>query len=86
MLKGLEISKIKDNIEKGTTSIIKENEKIVVDFNQLKKNIHEENDKMNQAITIDLAFVMDITGSMSTYLNFARDKIMQIRYNINISV
>ena len=76
--KGLEISKIKDNIEKGTTSIIKENEKIVVDFNQLKKNIHEENDKMNQAITIDLAFVMDITGSMSTYLNFARDKIMQI--------
>ena len=76
--KGLEISKIKDNIEKGTTSIIKENEKIVVDFNQLKKNIHEENDKINQAITIDLAFVMDITGSMSTYLNFARDKIMQI--------
>ena len=33
---------------------------------------------MNQAITIDLAFVMDITGSMSTYLNFARDKVMQI--------
>ena len=76
--KGLEISKIKDNIEKGTTSIIKENEKIVIDFNQVKKNINEENNKMNQAITIDLAFIMDITGSMSTYLNFARDKIMQI--------
>ena len=76
--KGLEITKIKDNIENGTKNIIKENEKIVVDFSQLKKHINEENDKMNQAITIDLAFVMDITGSMSTYLNFARDKVMQI--------
>ena len=76
--KGLEITKIKDNIENGTKNMIKENEKIVVDFSQLKKHINEENDKMNQAITIDLAFVMDITGSMSTYLNFARDKVMQI--------
>ena len=76
--KGLEIIKIKDNIENGTKNMIKENEKIVVDFSQLKKHINEENDKMNQAITIDLAFVMDITGSMSTYLNFARDKVMQI--------
>ena len=77
--KGLEeISKIKDNIEKGTLDIIKENEKIIVDFSKLKKHINEENEKMNQTITIDLAFVMDITGSMSTYLNFARDRVLQI--------
>ena len=76
--KGLEISKIKDNIEQGTFEIIKENEKIVIDFNKLKAHIDEENEKMNQSITIDLAFVMDITGSMTTYLNFARDKVLQI--------
>ena len=76
--KGFEVTKIKDNIENGTNNMIKENEKIVVDFSQLKKHVNEENDKMNKAITIDLAFVMDITGSMSTYLNFARDKVMQI--------
>ena len=77
--KGLEeISKIKDNIEQGTLDIIKENEKIIVDFSKLKKHINEENEKMNQTITIDLAFVMDITGSMSTYLNFARDRVLQI--------
>ena len=35
--KGLEISKIKDNIEKGTTSIIKENEKIVKISIKLKR-------------------------------------------------
>ena len=76
--KGLEISKIKDNIEQGIFEIIKENEKIVIDFNKLKAHIDEENEKMNQSITIDLAFVMDITGSMTTYLNFARDKVLQI--------
>ena len=76
--KGLEVSKIKDNIEQGTFEIIKENEKIVIDFNKLKAHIDEENEKMNQSITIDLAFVMDITGSMTTYLNFVRDKVLQI--------
>ena len=76
--KGLEISKIKDNIEQGIFEIIKENEKIVIDFNKLKAHIDEENEKMNQSITIDLAFVMDITGSMTTYLNFVRDKVLQI--------
>ena len=50
----------------------------MVDFSKLKKHINEENEKMNQTITIDLAFVMDITGSMSTYLNFARDRVLQI--------
>lgn len=76
--KGLEINKIKDNIEKGTTKLIKENEKIVVDFSKLKTFLNEENEKIIQTITIDLVFVMDITGSMTTYLNFAGGKVMQI--------
>ena len=76
--KGLEISKVKDNVLQGTSNLIKENEKIVVDFSKLKQHINEENDKMNQAITIDLAFVMDITGSMATYLDFAKNKVLDI--------
>ena len=76
--KGLEINKLKQSIEQGTTNLIKENEKIVIDLSTLKKHINEENEKMNQMITIDLAFVMDITGSMSTYLNFAKDKVLYI--------
>ena len=76
--KGLEIDKVKNNVLEGTSNLIKENEKIVVDFSKLKQHINEENDKMNQAITIDLAFVMDITGSMATYLDFAKDKVLDI--------
>ena len=76
--KGLEIDKVKNNVIEGTSNLIKENEKIVVDFSKLKQHINEENDKMNQAITIDLAFVMDITGSMATYLDFAKNKVLDI--------
>ena len=76
--KGLEILELKQNIEKGTSNLIKENEKMEIDLSTLKKHINEQNEKMNQIFTIDLAFVMDITGSMSTYLNFAKDKVLNI--------
>ena len=59
---GLEIDKVKNNVLEGTSTLIKENEIIVVDFSKLKQHINEENDKMNQAITIYLAFLMDIYG------------------------
>ena len=76
--KGLQINNIKDNVEKGTENMLEANKKIEVDMSKLKKFIEEKQEKVNNILSLDLAFVMDITGSMEPYLNFAKNKIISI--------
>ena len=70
--------------------MIKANKKIEVDITKHKKFIEEKEEKMNNIISLNLAFIMDITGSMEPYLNFAKDKIIsvinQITKDSNITV
>ena len=80
--KGLQIDKIKQNVVEGTENILKANTKLEVDLTKLKKHIDENNKKINEVVTLDLAFIMDITGSMENYLNFAKEKIITIIDNI----
>ena len=76
--KGLEIDKIQETVVEGTDNVLKANEKIEVDLSKLKKHIEETDSKINEIVTLDLAFIMDITGSMDTYLNFAKEKTLKI--------
>ena len=76
--KGLQIEEIKEKVIEGTDNIIQANKKIEVDTNKLKKYIKEKEEVINELISLDLVFVMDITGSMEKYLNFAKNKILQI--------
>ena len=76
--KGLQINSIKSNVNKGTENMIEANKKIDADITKLKKFIEEKEEKMNNIISLDLAFIMDVTGSMGPYLNFAKNKILSI--------
>ena len=88
--KGIEINQVKKNVVDGTENIIKSNQKLEVDLSKLKKFIEEKDEKINNIITLDLAFVMDATGSMETYLHFAQEKIIsiinKITQNSNVNV
>ena len=76
--KGLQIEEIKEKVIEGTDNIIQANKKIEVDTTKLKKYIKEKEEVIYNLISLDLVFVMDITGSMEKYLNFAKNKILQI--------
>ena len=76
--KGLQIDKIKDKVMKGTDEIIVANKKIEVDVSKLRKFIQEKEKIFDSVVTLDLAFIMDITGSMSSYLEFAKKQILSI--------
>ena len=76
--KGLEIDKIQETVVEGADNVLKANEKIEVDLSKLKKHIEETDSTINRIVTLDLAFIMDITGSMDTYLNFAKEKTLKI--------
>ena len=76
--KGLQLEQIKQKVIDNTENIIKANKKIEVDFTKLKKYIKEKDEQINKLITLELVFVMDITGSMTNYLNFAKEKILSI--------
>ena len=76
--KGLEIDKIQETVVEGADNVLKANEKIEVDLSKLKKHIEETDSTINKIVTLDLAFIMDITGSMDTYLNFAKEKTLKI--------
>ena len=75
--KGLQIEEIKEKVIEGTDNIIQANKKIEVDTTKLKKYIKEKEEVIYNLISLDLVFVMDITGSMEKYLNF-ENKILQI--------
>ena len=76
--KGLEIDKIQETVVEGADNVLKANEKIEVDLSKLKKHIEETDSTINKIVTLDLSFIMDITGSMDTYLNFAKEKTLKI--------
>ena len=76
--KGLYTNSIKTNVEKGTNNLIEANKKIEADVSKLKKFIQEKEEKINAIISLDLAFIMDATGSMGPYLEFAKNKILSI--------
>ena len=76
--KGLEIDKISENIVEGTNNILKANTKFEGELGDLKQYIAENDEKINETVTLDLAFIMDITGSMETYLDFVKEKILII--------
>ena len=88
--KGLLIDNIKTNVEKGAKTMIEANKKIEVDVAKLKKFIQEKEEKINAIISLDLAFIMDATGSMGPYLAFAKEKILsiinKITSNSNVTV
>ena len=77
-IKGLQLFNIQNKIIEGTDEIIKANQKIEVDFTKLKKYIEEKNENINEVFTLDLTFIMDITGSMGRYLQFAKEKILSV--------
>ena len=60
----------------GAKSLIQTNKKIIDDLSNLREYISEENIKTMSYVTLDLAFIMDITGSMKAYLQMAKDKII----------
>ena len=76
--KGLEIDKIQKTVVEGTNNILKANTKIEVDLSKLKTFIEENDKKVNEVVSLDLVFIMDITGSMESYLDFAKEKILNI--------
>lgn len=76
--KGLQLEPIKQKVIDSTENIIEANKKIEVDMSKLKQYIKEKDEQINKLITLELVFVMDITGSMSNYLNFAKEKILSI--------
>ena len=76
--KGLQLEQIKKKVIENTDNIIEANKKIEVDVSKLKKYIKEKDEQINKLITLELVFIMDITGSMTNYLNFAKTKIISI--------
>ena len=77
-LKGFQLYDIKSKMEEGTKNVIKANEKLEIDLNQLKVFVKEKNDLLNQIFSLDLVFIMDITGSMDKFLKFTKEKIIEI--------
>ena len=77
-LKGLNLYHIKKQVIEGTENIIKANQKLEVDISKLKQFVQEKTENLNKVFTLDLAFIMDITGSMGTYLDFAKKQIITV--------
>ena len=77
-LKGFQLYDIKSKMEEGTKNVIKANEKLEVNLNELKTFVKEKNEILNQMFSLDLVFIMDITGSMDKFLNFTKEKINSI--------
>lgn len=76
--KGLQLDEIKKEVIKGTDNIIEANKKIEVDVSKLRKYINEKEELIDELISLDLVFIMDITGSMQNHLDFAKKNILSI--------
>ena len=77
-LKGLQLYNIKKQVIEGTEKIMKANQKLEVDVSKLKKFVEEKSEIIKEVFTLDLAFIMDITGSMGSYLEFAKKQTLNI--------
>ena len=76
--KGLQLEEIKKKVIESTDNIMEANKKLEVDASKLKKYVKEKEELINELITLDLVFIMDITGSMGIHLEFAKTKILSI--------
>ena len=81
-LKGFQLYDIKSKMDEGTKNVIKANEKLEVNLNELKKFVKEKGEILNQFFSLDLVFIMDITGSMERFIDFTKEKIISIINNI----
>ena len=81
-ISGILLDDFENKFTKSAENLIQANKKIVGDLKNLRQYIAEENTKVLNILTLDLAFVMDITGSMKSYLQMAKDKIIGIIDNI----
>ena len=77
-LKGFQLYDIKSKMEEGTKNVIKANEKLEVNLSELKVFVKEKQEMLNQFFSLDLVFIMDITGSMDKFVNFTKEKINSI--------
>lgn len=77
-LKGLQLFQINKKVIDGTESILVANQKIKADLTKLKEFVDEKDNEINKVFSLDLAFIMDITGSMEPYLTFAKEKIITV--------
>jgi DNA polymerase III alpha subunit len=77
-LKGFQLYDIKSKMEEGTKNVIKANEKLEVNLSELKTFVKEKEETLNQFFSLDLVFIMDITGSMEKFVNFTKEKINSI--------
>ena len=77
-LKGFQLYDIKSKMDEGTKNVIKANEKLEVNLNELKKFVKEKGEILNQFFSLDLVFIMDITGSMERFIDFTKEKIISI--------
>ena len=77
-LKGFQLYDIKSKMEEGTKNVIKANGKLEVNLSELKVFVKEKEEILNQFFSLDLVFIMDITGSMEKWVNFTKEKINSI--------
>ena len=77
-LKGLQLYHINNQILSGTDNLLEANKKLEEDFTKLKKYVEEKDNTINEVFTLDLVFIMDITGSMRNYLNFCKQQILSV--------
>ena len=81
-ISGIQLDDFENKFIEGANALIQANKKIIVDLSNLREYIAEENNKVMSFVTLDLAFIMDITGSMKAYLQMAKDKIIGMIDNI----
>ena len=77
-LKGLQLYHINNQILSGTDNLLEANKKLEEDFTKLKKYVEEKDNTINDVFTLDLVFIMDITGSMGNYLDFCKQQILSV--------
>ena len=81
-ISGIILDNFENKFKEGAEALIQANTKIIGDLSNFREYIAEENDKTMSYVTLDLAFIMDITGSMQSYLQMAKDKIIGMIDNI----
>ncbi len=81
-ISGIILDDFENKIVENTQALIQANKKMKADLSKLREYIAEEDTEVMSYVTLDLAFIMDITGSMKDYLQMAKDKVIAIIDNI----
>ena len=81
-ISGIKLDDFESKIIEGTQALLQSNKKIKEELSNLREFIAEEDSKVISFVTLDLVFIMDITGSMKAFLQMAKDKIIAIIDNI----